>query len=297
MMKKLFRGLEKTRKRFIKPLKKVFSSGVIDEKTVEEAEELLFSADLGYQATEQIIDALKDGEAGREQDNLIQLLRDQMLEIMSAVPEYEAPSGSPRVIVIVGVNGVGKTSTIGKLAYHFSEQNREVMLGACDTFRAAAIEQLELWAGRCGVPMVRSRMGADPAAVAFDTVSSARSKGKEIVIIDTAGRLHTKINLMKELEKIFRVLSSSHKGIGLESWLVIDANSGQNSIRQAEVFVESLPVSGMVVTKLDSTSKAGVIIPIQKALRLPVLYAGVGEGISDLEVFDRERFISALLGD
>lgn len=296
-MKRLFRGLEKTRNRFIQPLRKIFASGIIDEETVEEAEELLFSADLGYQATEQIVDTLKEDQAGGAEGDLIQLLRDQMLEIMAGVPEYRAPSGYPRVIMIVGVNGVGKTSTIGKLAHHFTEQNQEVMLGACDTFRAAAIEQLELWAQRCGVPVVSSRMGADPAAVAFDTVSSARSKGKDIVIIDTAGRLHTKVNLMKELQKIFRVLSSSHQGIGLESWLVIDANSGQNSIRQAEIFVESLPVSGMVVTKLDSTSKAGVIIPIQKELRLPVLYAGVGEDISDLEIFDRERFISALLGD
>ncbi|MFO7916284.1 MAG: signal recognition particle-docking protein FtsY [Candidatus Krumholzibacteriales bacterium] len=295
MMKKLFRGLDKTRKRFIKPLKDLFSSGDIDEDTVEEIEELLFSADLGYDATGQIMEALREGRGKKGQDGIIELLSNHLIEIMEDVPDYQPPSGSPRVIVIVGVNGVGKTSTIGKLAHHFSEQSREVLLGACDTFRAAAIEQLELWARRCNVPVVSSRMGADPAAVAFDAVSSAVSRGKDIVIIDTAGRLHTKVNLMKELEKIFRVLSSRHRGIGLESWLVIDANSGQNSIKQAEVFVEALPVNGLVVTKLDSTAKAGVIIPIQKELKLPVLYAGVGEGISDIEPFDREEFISALL--
>ncbi|MBD3180622.1 MAG: signal recognition particle-docking protein FtsY [Candidatus Latescibacteria bacterium] len=296
MMKKLFRGLEKTRNRFIDPLKNLFSSGDIGEETVEKMEELLFSADLGYDATGQIVETLREGKWKGREDAVLEALRGQLLDIMSEVPGYEPPQGSPRVIVIVGVNGVGKTSTIGKLAHYFRERDKDVLLAACDTFRAAAIEQLELWADRCGVPVVRSRMGADPASVAFDAVSSARSRGSDTVIIDTAGRLHTKVNLMKELEKIFRVLSTRHSGIGLESWLVIDANSGQNSIKQAEVFVQTLPVSGMVVTKLDSTSKAGVIIPIQKQLRLPVLFAGVGETVSDLEPFDREQFVSALLG-
>lgn len=275
----------------------LFASGPIDGSAIEEVEELLFSSDLGYEATERIVEALKERGKGLKDLDVRNLLREELLEIMGSVPVFQPLKGDPRVIIVVGVNGVGKTSTIGKLAKYFSDSGKSVMLAACDTFRAAAIEQLELWAERTGTPLVRQKMGSDPAAVAFDAVSSAKAKGIDVVIIDTAGRLHTKKNLMKELEKIFRVIEKRMEGAAIEGWLVIDANSGQNSIRQAEVFVDALPVTGMVVTKLDSTAKGGVIIPIQNELGIPVVFIGVGEKVEDLEPFDQTRFVTALLGD
>ncbi|MCD6380241.1 signal recognition particle-docking protein FtsY [bacterium] len=295
MVKKIFRGLKKTREKFITPLLDLFSSGKLDQSCIEEVEELLFSADLGVEATERIVDRLRNGNKWKEGGEVLDILRDELLDAVEKVPVLKPAEGNPRVIVVAGVNGVGKTSTIGKVAMRFKNEGKSVLLAACDTFRAAAIEQLELWAQKCGVPVVRQQMGSDPAAVAFDAVSSAKSKGIDIVIIDTAGRLHTKKNLMKELKKIFRVLSTRFDDIGLEGWLVIDANSGQNSILQAEAFVEALPVTGMIITKLDSTAKGGVIIPIQNKLNLPVLYIGVGENIDDLEGFDHRLFVSTLL--
>lgn len=295
MAKGIFKGLRKTKEKFIHPLLDLFRSGELDDSSIEEIESLLFSADLGIEATERIVERLSGKNSRGEDDEVLDILRSELLDIIESVPGYKEPEGNPRVIIVAGVNGVGKTSTIGKLARRFQNEGKSVLMAACDTFRAAAIEQLELWAQKCGVPVVRQQMGSDPAAVAFDAVSSARSKGIDVVIIDTAGRLHTKKNLMRELEKIFRVLSSRFDDIGLEGWLIIDANSGQNSIRQAEVFVESLPITGMIVTKLDSTSKGGVIIPIQNKLNLPVLYIGVGEGIDDLEDFDHRLFVSTLL--
>jgi fused signal recognition particle receptor len=295
MVNEIFRGLKKTREKFINPLLVLFSSGKLDESGIEKAEQLLFSADLGFETTERIVDRLRNGKGWKKDEDVLDILRGELLDAMEKVPALKPVEGNPRVIVVAGVNGVGKTSTIGKLAMRFQTEGKSVLLAACDTFRAAAIEQLELWAQKCGVPVVRQQMGSDPAAVAFDAVSSAKSKGIDVVIIDTAGRLHTKKNLMNELEKIFRVLSTRFDDIGLEGWLVIDANSGQNSIRQAEVFVESLPITGMIVSKLDSTSKGGVIIPIQNKLNLPVLYVGVGEGIDDLEDFDHRLFVSTLL--
>jgi fused signal recognition particle receptor len=295
MVKKIFRGLRKTREKFITPLLDLFSSGKLDQSGIEEVEQLLFSADLGIEATERIVDRLRNGNKWKKGDEVLDILRDELLDAMERVPVLKPAEGNPRVIVVAGVNGVGKTSTIGKVAMRFRNDGKSVLLAACDTFRAAAIEQLELWAQKCGVPIVRQQMGSDPAAVAFDAVSSAKSKGIDIVIIDTAGRLHTKKNLMKELKKIFRVLSTRFNDIALEGWLVIDANSGQNSISQAEAFVESLPVTGMIITKLDSTAKGGVIIPIQNKLNIPVLYIGVGENIDDLEDFDHKLFVSTLL--
>ncbi len=295
MVNEIFRGLKKTREKFINPLFDLFSSGKLDESGIEKAEQLLFSADLGFETTERIVDRLRNGKGWKKDEDVLDILRGELLDAMEKVPALKPVEGNPRVIVVAGVNGVGKTSTIGKLAMRFQTEGKSVLLAACDTFRAAAIEQLELWAQKCGVPVVRQQMGSDPAAVAFDAVSSAKSKGIDVVIIDTAGRLHTKKNLMNELEKIFRVLSTRFDDIGLEGWLIIDANSGQNSIRQAEVFVESLPITGMIVSKLDSTSKGGVIIPIQNKLNLPVLYVGVGEGIDDLEDFDHRLFVSTLL--
>ena len=294
----LVKGLRKTKERLIGPLRAVFSSGKLDGQSVEEIEELLLAADLGLEAAERIVELLRErvkiGEV--EVDEPIDLIAGEIFDLIEEIPVGKPPEGSPRVIVVVGVNGVGKTSTIGKLAHRFLGEGKTVLVAACDTFRAAAIEQLELWAERVSVPVVRQKMGSDPAAVAFDAVESAKAKGIDVVLIDTAGRLHTKTRLMEELKKIFRVLETRIDGIGIESWLVLDANTGQNSIQQAEVFVRSLPVTGLVLTKLDSTAKGGAVIPIQSSLRVPVLFVGVGEGLEDLEPFDHKLFVSALIG-
>lgn len=281
------------------PLRTMLSSRALDDDMIDDVEGLLFSADLGVDATERIVERLRErtGGGGGTGEECLKLVADEILTIIDDVPVPEHPQGRPRVIVIVGVNGVGKTSTIGKLARRFTREGASVLLAACDTFRAAANEQLELWAQRAGVPLIRQRMGADPAAVAFDAVNAARARDIDTVIVDTAGRLHTKTNLMEELKKIFRVLSNRIEGIALEGWLVIDANLGQNSLAQAEAFVEALPITGLVLTKLDSTAKGGAVIPIQRKLRLPVLYVGLGEGIDDIEPFDHRTFVAAIVGE
>jgi fused signal recognition particle receptor len=298
-MRRLVQGLKRTKDRLFAPLQGILSSGSLDDEVIDEVEALLLSADLGIEATDRIIERLREeaGSGSYEEGGYLQLVARELLGITDEVAPGPAPEGSPRVIVIIGVNGVGKTSTIGKLAHLYMRDGKSVMLAACDTFRAAAIEQLGMWAQRVNAPLVRQDMGADPAAVAFDAVQSAISKNIDIVLIDTAGRLHTKTNLMEELGKIFRVISQRLPDAGLEAWLVLDANTGQNSLRQAEVFTGSLPVTGIVLTKLDSTAKGGAIIPIQKKLGVPVVYVGVGEGIEDMEPFDHRAFISALLGD
>jgi fused signal recognition particle receptor len=297
-MQKLFQGLKRTKERLFGSIQGIFSGGAPASEALDELEGVLLSADLGPEATERIVERLrKQTPVAAGPDEYRRIIADELLSIIRETPTPEPPKGNPRVIVVVGVNGVGKTSTIGKLAYLFKSEGRSVVLGACDTFRAAAVEQLELWAERAGVPIVRQRSGADPAAVAFDAVQSAKAKGADIVIVDTAGRLHTKVNLMDELKKIFNVLSTKMEGIGLESWLVLDANTGQNSLRQAEAFTSALPVSGLVLTKLDSTAKGGAIVTIQRNLRVPVLYVGVGEQIGDIERFDPELFVSAMLGE
>ncbi len=291
-MKNIFQGLRKTRERFLRPLRDALSSGELDEEAIEEAESILYSADLGVEATERIVESIRASGGGDH----MQAVADELLSIIDEIPVPSVPEGNPRVIVIIGVNGVGKTSTIGKLAARFTGEGKSVMLAAGDTFRAAAIDQLELWGERTGVPVVRQKMGSDPAAVAFDAVQSAKAKGIDVVIVDTAGRLHTKVNLMEELGKIFRVLHDRMEGIALEAWLVLDANLGQNSLRQAEAFTEELPVTGIVLTKLDSTAKGGAVIPIQQKLGVPVLFVGVGEGADDLESFDHSEFVAALIG-
>jgi fused signal recognition particle receptor len=297
-MQKLFQGLRKTKERLFGSIQGIFSGGALGADALEELEEVLLSADLGPEAAERIIERLRNlAGAAAGPGDYRRIMAEELLSIIRETPVPEPPKGRPRVIVVVGVNGVGKTSTIGKLAYLFKREGRSVILAACDTFRAAAVEQLELWAERAGVPIVRQKSGADPAAVAFDAVQSARAKNADIVIVDTAGRLHTKVNLMDELKKIFNVLSTKIDGVGLESWLVLDANTGQNSLRQAEAFTAALPVSGLVLTKLDSSAKGGAIVTIQRNLRVPVIYVGVGEQLSDIERFDPELFVSAMIGD
>lgn len=294
-MKRIFDGLRRTRERLMRPLQAIAARGALDDQALEELEALLYGADLGVEATERVLRGVKARPGAGAEDGL-RAVAEELRAIVADVPPLVPPEGSPRVIVVVGVNGVGKTSTIGKLAARMRDEGSSVLLAACDTFRAAATEQLEQWAQRAGVPLVRQGMGADPAAVAFDAVQSARAKGFDVVIVDTAGRLHTKTNLMDELGKIIRVLTRRIEGAAVEAWLVLDANSGQNSIRQAEAFTAALPVTGIVLTKLDSTAKGGVVIPIQQQLAVPVVYVGVGEKIGDLEPFDSDAFVDALLG-
>jgi len=296
-MKGFLQSLRKTKERLFGSIQSVLAGGVLDAEALEDLEGVLLAADLGVEATERVIARLRERSAAGEKNpaEWRRIIAEELLAIMRDIPEYRPPQGSPRVIVVAGVNGVGKTSTIGKLAYLLKGEGRSVLLAGCDTFRAAALEQLERWAERVGVPMVKQRMGSDPAAVAFDAVQSATARGIDVVIVDTAGRLHTRVNLMEELRKICTVLSTRMPGIGLESWLVLDANTGQNSIRQAEVFTAAIPVSGLVLTKLDSTAKGGAIITVQQKLRVPVIYVGTGEGLDDLERFDAEQFVSGIL--
>jgi fused signal recognition particle receptor len=297
-MHKLFDGLRRTKERLFGSLQGILAGGAAGADALEELEGVLLSADLGPEAAERIVERLrKQAGTAVSPAEYRRIMAEELLSIIKETPAPQPPKGRPRVIVVVGVNGVGKTSTIGKLAYLFKGDGKSVLLAACDTFRAAAVEQLELWAGRAGVPIVRQKSGADPAAVAFDAVQSAKAKNVDIVIVDTAGRLHTKVNLMDELKKIFNVLSTKMEDVGLESWLVLDANTGQNSLRQAEAFTAALPVSGLVLTKLDSTAKGGAVVTIQQKLRIPVIYIGVGEQLGDIERFDPDLFVSAMLGE
>ena len=297
-MQRLFQGLRKTKERLLGSIQGIFAAGSLDAGTLDELEGVLLAADLGVRATERIVGRLREMKGSlASPEEYRRVMAEELLSIIRETPVPRPPVGRPRVIVIVGVNGVGKTSTIGKLAYLIKREGGSVLLAACDTFRAAAVEQLELWAERAHVPIVRQKSGADPAAVAFDAVQSAKARDIDVVIVDTAGRLHTKVNLMDELRKIFNVLSAKIDGIGLEGWLVLDANTGQNSLRQAEAFASALPLTGLVLTKLDSTAKGGAIVQIQEDLRVPVIYVGVGEALEDIERFDAALFVAGLIGE
>jgi len=302
--KKIQDGLEKTRKGFVSSLQSLLGTGrKIDDNLLAEIETILIRADIGVNTTNKIIDNLKKrvkNEKFENSDELyIQLKEEIMTILLNENPSndniYELNDVSkPFIILVVGVNGVGKTTTIGKLAYNFKNANKSVVIGAADTFRAAANEQLEIWADRAGVDIVKQAQGADPAAVTFDTVKSAQSKNKDVVIIDTAGRLHTKGNLMLELEKITRVIKKLKPEGPDEVYLVLDATTGQNAIMQAKEFSKVANVTGIVLTKLDGTAKGGVVIPIVDELQIPVRFIGVGERIDDLQVFNPQEFIEAL---
>jgi len=302
--KKITDGLEKTRKNFISSLQNLLGTGrKIDAALLDEIETILITADIGVATTAKIIDNLKKRvkqENYETSDQLFEILKEEILKLLieensdnENIYDFEIPN-KPHIILIVGVNGVGKTTTIGKLAYNYKNAGKSVVIGAADTFRAAANEQLEIWAQRAGVEIIMQKQGADPAAVAFDTVKSAQAKGKDIVIIDTAGRLHTKGNLMQELEKITRVITKLKPSGPDEVFLVLDATTGQNAIVQAKEFRKVANLTGIVLTKLDGTAKGGVVIPIVDELRIPVRFIGVGEKIDDLQVFNPIEFVEAL---
>ena len=297
-------GLKKTREGiFGKIGRLVKGKSTIDEAMLDDIEEALVTSDVGIKTTLDIIEQIKKRVARDRylsSEELQTLINDEIAQLLEentpARPaDFNAPlNNHPHVIMVVGVNGVGKTTTIGKLAWRYAHAGRSVLVGAGDTFRAAAIEQLETWAERAGVGIVKQQHGADPAAVAFDTVQSAVQRSADVAIIDTAGRLHTKTGLMDELSKIKRVMSRQVRDAPHEVLLVLDATIGQNALRQAEEFTRSVDVTGLVVTKLDGSAKGGIVIGISNEFKVPVKYIGIGESLEDLQVFDRQRFVKAL---
>ncbi len=296
---KLKQGLSKTRKALIENTETLFSGRTVDENLLEELEELLIMADVGPQAAGTLTGALREQVQKGKIPNagaLKSLLKEEIKKILKQGSKIICAGEKPYVILTVGVNGVGKTTTIGKLARRLTDHGFTVTLAAADTFRAAAIEQLQIWAQRAGAQIVKHRSGADPAAVAFDAVTSAKTKGIDTVIIDTAGRLHTKTNLMEELKKINRIVSREMPSAPHEVLLVVDATSGQNVISQAKIFNEAVNVTGIALTKLDGTAKGGIILAINKELGIPVKLIGVGEGVDDLQDFNAEEFVEALFG-
>ena len=294
---RLFRGLAKTRARIGSGLASVFRLSKIDDDFYEEIEEILVTGDLGVQTTEQIIKDLK--EKVREQNIkdpadcralLMDSIRAQMQVDAAAYPFEQVRSA----ILVIGVNGVGKTTTIGKLAAQLRAQGKNVVIAAADTFRAAATEQLVTWAERAGVDIVTGHENADPASVVYDAVSAARARNADVLICDTAGRLHNKKNLMDELKKIYRILEKEFSDAHMETLVVLDGTTGQNALVQAKSFAEAAEITGIVITKLDGTAKGGIAVAVQAELSVPVKYIGVGEGIEDLQKFDPDAFVEAL---
>ncbi len=299
---RLKEGLARTREGLLgKVLRIVGAGGAIDDDLLERLEEALIAGDVGAQMSEEIIASIRE-RVKREgaRPDLLGLLKEEVSARLGALPnsgtDRPSPKDRPTVILVVGINGVGKTTTIGKLAHRYVREGRRVMIAAADTFRAAANEQLAIWARRSGAEIIRQGHGADPGAVAFDAISSAAAHGAHVVIVDTAGRLHTKVNLMEELKKIRRVVQKLYSDAPDEVLLVIDASTGQNGLQQAKQFSGAVGVTGIVLTKLDGTAKGGIILPIARDLAIPIRYIGVGEGIEDLQPFDGRAFADALFG-
>jgi fused signal recognition particle receptor len=299
LLDRLKAGIEKTRSGLVERLDDVLSGKKeIDANLLEELEYTLITADLGVRTVDEILEQIRQRVDRRMTSDAVEirnLIREQLLEILRA---SEAPirvvTTAPAVVMVVGVNGSGKTTSIGKLAHRFLGEGRKVLLCAADTFRAAAIEQLEVWAQRAGVDMIRQKTGADPSAVVFDALQAAKARGVDYVIVDTAGRLHTKENLMAELEKMRRTCQRVVPGSPHEVWLVLDATTGQNGLEQARKFTESAGVTGIILTKLDGTAKGGVVVAIARELNLPIRFIGVGEKIDDLLPFEPEKFVESL---
>ena len=301
---KLDKGLEKTKENvFGKLSRAVAGKSKVDEDSLDDIEEALITSDIGVETTLKIIERLEERVAKDkylDTNELNAFLKEEMsllLEESNNTDEVEfvvPQTDGPYVIMVVGVNGVGKTTTIGKLAYQFKQAGKKVVLGASDTFRAAAVDQLVIWSERVGVDVVKQEMGSDPASVAFDTVQSAKNKGADVVIIDTAGRLHNKVNLMNELTKIRNVMSKVIPDAPHDVMLVLDASTGQNAIEQAKQFTLATKVDSLALSKLDGTAKGGVVIGISDQFKIPVRYIGVGEGIEDLQVFNKKEFVDSL---
>lgn len=303
----LDKGLSKTKENvFSKITRAIAGKSKVDDEVLDNLEEVLITSDVGVDTTLKIISRI-EGRVARDKyvttSELTAILREEIASLLTEnhtedLESFTVPEDKkPYVIMVVGVNGVGKTTTIGKLAYQFKKAGKNVYLGAADTFRAAAVEQLVIWSERVGVPIVKQKMGSDPASVAFDTLSSAKANGADVVIIDTAGRLHNKINLMNELTKIKNVMKKVVPDAPHEVLLVLDGSTGQNAFEQAKQFTAATEVNALAVTKLDGTAKGGVVIGISDHFRIPVKYIGLGEGMEDLQVFNRKEFVNSLFGE
>jgi len=301
----LDKGLEKTKQSFLSRIaRSIVGKSKVDEEVLDNLEEILITSDVGVETTLKIIERIQ-ARVSRDKvlgtDELNTILKEEIAGLLeennsNGKIDFQLPKieGQPYVIMVVGVNGVGKTTTIGKLAHQFKEAGMKVVLGASDTFRAAAVDQLIIWSERVGVPIVQQGMGADPASVAFDTLQSAKAQGADVVIIDTAGRLHNKVNLMNELTKIKRVMDKVIPGAPHEVLLVLDGSTGQNAYEQAKQFSLATDINALAITKLDGTAKGGVVIGISDQMKIPVKYIGVGEGMNDLQLFDRNEFVDSL---
>jgi fused signal recognition particle receptor len=301
----LDKGLEKTKQSFLSKLARtIVGKSRVDDEVLDNLEEVLITSDVGVETTLKIIERI-ESRVARDKvlgtNELQSILREEIAALLeennsgaTGSIEFEKPSEGPYVIMVVGVNGVGKTTTIGKLAHQFKSSGKKVVLGAADTFRAAAVDQLIIWSERVGVPIVQQGMGADPASVAFDTLQSAKSQDADVVIIDTAGRLHNKVNLMNELSKIKRVMDKVVPGAPHEILLVLDGSTGQNAFEQAKQFSLATDINALAITKLDGTAKGGVVIGISDQMKIPVKYIGVGEGMNDLQLFDKHEFVDSL---
>jgi fused signal recognition particle receptor len=298
---KLKKGLSKTHQGFVEKMDRLFlGKKTIDQDVLDELEGLLFESDLGVKTSAQLIEGvrqgLKRGEL-QEPQKVKDFIKQEVLRILKSGEKplsIDFSQTKPFVMMVVGVNGGGKTTTIGKIAHQYSSQGKKVMVGAADTFRAAAVEQLEVWANRVGADLIKQSKGSDPSAVAFDAIHAAKARGMDLVFIDTAGRLHTKVNLMEELKKVKRIVGRECPGAPHEILLVLDATTGQNAISQAKLFNEAIGVTGIALTKLDGTAKGGIIIGITEELKIPIRYVGVGEGIDDLKEFNAAEFVQAL---
>jgi fused signal recognition particle receptor len=300
-------GLEKTKKSFFSKIAStVAGKAKVDEEVLDDLEEVLVSSDVSVKTTLKIIERLEERVKNDKYVGVIQLneiLKSEISEMLSEnnvedITSFDTPSkDEPHVVMVVGVNGVGKTTTIGKLAHQFKNNGKKVVLGAADTFRAAAVEQLTIWSERVGVPIVKQQMGSDPASVAFDTLQSAKANNADVVLIDTAGRLHNKVNLMNELTKIKNVMQKVIPSAPHEILLVLDGSTGQNAIEQAEQFLKATEVNALAITKLDGTAKGGVLIGISDQFKIPIKYIGVGEKVDQLQLFNRNAFIEALFSD
>ena len=303
----LDKGLSKTKENvFSKITRAIAGKSKVDDEVLDNLEEVLITSDVGVDTTLKIISRIEDRVARDKYvttSELTAILREEIASLLTEnhtedLESFTVPEDKkPYVIMVVGVNGVGKTTTIAKLAYQFKKAGKNVYLGAADTFRAAAVEQLVIWSERVGVPIVKQKMGSDPASVAFDTLSSAKANGADVVIIDTAGRLHNKINLMNELTKIKNVMKKVVPDAPHEVLLVLDGSTGQNAFEQAKQFTAATEVNALAVTKLDGTAKGGVVIGISDHFRIPVKYIGLGEGMEDLQVFNRKEFVNSLFGE
>jgi fused signal recognition particle receptor len=292
-------GLTKSREGWAQKLEGLFQDRAWDEQSLADLEEILLSADVGVKATQRLADAANLYVRGKSVAELFSFLQREIVHILKEVrrsPAVPPLSQTPWVVLFLGVNGVGKTTTIGKMAAQYRRQGKKVLLVAADTFRAAAVEQLQIWGERAGAEVIKHQAGSDPSAVVFDGLHAAKTRGADVVLIDTAGRLHTKIHLVEELKKIGRVIAREQPGAPHEALLVLDAITGQNGLQQARVFKESMDLTGIVLTKLDGTAKGGVVVAIQEELGIPVRHIGVGEQVDDLQPFDPETFVQALFG-